>query len=218
MEHPDFFKRLMNLGIVPVIKIDDADKAVPLAKALLAGGVDMAEITFRTAAAEAAIKNISAEVPEILVGAGTVVSAAQAGTAASAGAKFLVSPGLSEDVVNASRSLGLPILPGILTPSELMKGLDLGLSAFKFFPSETFGGLKTLKALAAPFGSVRFVPTGGIDLNNIADYWAFEKVAAVGGSFIATDALIKAGNWLEVTNICERTTGLFRSVRGEKHA
>jgi 2-dehydro-3-deoxyphosphogluconate aldolase/(4S)-4-hydroxy-2-oxoglutarate aldolase len=208
----------MNLGIVPVIKIDDADKAVPLAKALLAGGVDMAEITFRTAAAEAAIKNISAEVPEILVGAGTVVSAAQAGTAASAGAKFLVSPGLSEDVVNASRSLGLPILPGILTPSELMKGLDLGLSAFKFFPSETFGGLKTLKALAAPFGSVRFVPTGGIDLNNIADYWAFEKVAAVGGSFIATDALIKAGNWLEVTNICERTTGLFRSVRGEKHA
>ncbi|MDR1068603.1 MAG: bifunctional 4-hydroxy-2-oxoglutarate aldolase/2-dehydro-3-deoxy-phosphogluconate aldolase [Clostridiales Family XIII bacterium] len=208
-----FFKIAKKCGIIPVIKIEDADKAVPLAKALLGGGVNVAEITFRTPAAADAIAKIAAEVPEMCVGAGTVVNAKQAGIAIDSGAKFIVSPGLLPEVIEAAQGARIPVLPGVVTPSEIMKGLSFGLSVFKFFPAEPFGGLKTIKTLAAPFGDVRFVPTGGIDVRNIAKYWKSDTILAVGGSFVAPEALIGSGDFAAITRRCKETAAMFQSIR-----
>lgn len=207
------FSRIKKCGIVPVIKIDEVGKAVPLAKALLDGGIDVMEITFRTEAAADAIKAVSEEVPGMHVGAGTVLTVEQLKRAKASGACFIVSPGFVPDVVKTAIYENLPVLPGIVTPSEICAGLALGISVFKFFPAENYGGLSTLKALAAPFGGISFVPTGGISERNAADYFRFGRVLAVGGSWMAPDALISSGDFAEITRRSREAVELMNSCR-----
>ncbi len=198
--HP-VLSRLESLGLVPIIKIDKAADAVPLARALLEGGLPVAEVTFRTAAAEDALQAIAAEVPEMLLGAGTVLTTDQVDRAVKAGAKFIVTPGFSPKVVAHCLARGVPITPGIATPTDIQMALEHGLEAVKFFPADAFGGLKTLKAMSAPFGAVRFIPTGGINAANLADYILFPKVLACGGSWMVKDELIKAGQFAEIARL-----------------
>ena len=194
-------ERLGELGLVPVIKIDDAKAAVPLARALAAGDLPVAEVTFRTAAAEESIRRIAAEAPEVLVGAGTVLSVDQVKLAVKAGARFIVSPGFNPRVAEYCVKEGIPITPGINNPSGVEAALELGIKVLKFFPAEPSGGLGMLKALAAPYGDVRFIPTGGIGLENMVSYLAWDKILAVGGSWIAPGDLIAAGNFEEITRL-----------------
>lgn len=200
-------------GLVPVIALEDAATAVPLAKALLAGGINVAEVTFRTAAAEEAIRLMASEVPEMLVGAGTVLTTEQAERAVAAGAKFIVSPGTDVDVIRKAKELGVLMLPGAVTPTEIITGLKEGLSVFKFFPAGNYGGLKTIKALAAPFGAIRFVPTGGINADNLSDYLAFDRIDAVGGSWMCPQQLIDAGEWEQITILAAEASDIRRRVR-----
>ena len=193
------FSELYSIGLIPVIKIENADDAVPLAKALIDGGLPAAEITFRTAAAADAIKNITDAYPEMLVGAGTVLTTEQVDAAIAAGSKFLVSPGLNPKVTAYALSKGIPMLPGCSNPSDIEAALELGLETVKFFPAEAAGGLKMLKAMAAPYGKLTFMPTGGINENNLLDYLKFNKIVACGGSFMVQDDLIKAKKWDEIT-------------------
>jgi 2-dehydro-3-deoxyphosphogluconate aldolase/(4S)-4-hydroxy-2-oxoglutarate aldolase len=171
--------------IVPVIVIDDPDDAVPLARALVDGGLATAEITFRTAHAAEAISRIAAAVPEILVGAGTVLSPVQAATAWDSGARFIVAPGFNPRVVDYCIQQGMPVYPGICTPTELEAALEKGLKTVKFFPAEQSGGLSFLKAMAAPYGDVDFMPTGGINLGNVGNYLTYNRIVACGGSWMA---------------------------------
>ena len=178
----EILETLGRLGLVPVVKIEKAGDAVELGRALLAGGLPSAEITFRTEAAEEAIRRISSSLPEILVGAGTVLSVDQAGRAVSAGAQFIVSPGFNQKVVDWCLGKEIPVTPGVATPTEIDMALDKGLNILKFFPAEALGGLKTLKAIAAPYGDVSFIPTGGINPDNLGDYLAHPSVHCCGGS------------------------------------
>ena len=178
-------ERLRAARVVPVITIDDPDDAVPLAHALSAGGLACAEITFRTARAAEAIRRITAEAPDLLAGAGTVLTPAQVDTARDCGAQFIVAPGFNRRVVEHCLSVGLPVYPGIATPSEVEAALELDLTTLKFFPAEPMGGLSYLKAIAAPFVGVNFMPTGGINAANVASYLAFDRVVACGGSWMA---------------------------------
>ncbi|MDR1913460.1 MAG: bifunctional 4-hydroxy-2-oxoglutarate aldolase/2-dehydro-3-deoxy-phosphogluconate aldolase [Clostridiales bacterium] len=211
----DIIQSISKIGIVPVIKINDPAAAVPLARALLDGGIRAIEITFRTAAAKEAIENVVKQAPDMLVGAGTVTTEEQLKDAEAVGAKFIVSPGLDSDILYLAQKRELPILPGVLTPSEILTGLKFGIEVFKFFPAENFGGLATVKALAAPFGNVKFVPTGGINEKNVAEYWKFEKVLAVGGSWMASEKLINDGDFAEITRRAKAAIELKKSVRGE---
>jgi 2-dehydro-3-deoxyphosphogluconate aldolase/(4S)-4-hydroxy-2-oxoglutarate aldolase len=192
-------EELYSIGLIPVIKIENAEDAVPLAKALIDGGLPAAEITFRTASAAEAIKNITKAYPDMLVGAGTVLRTEQVDKAIEAGAKFLVSPGLNPKVTAYALSKGVPMLPGCSNPSDIELALELGLSTVKFFPAEAAGGLKMLKAMAAPYGSLKFMPTGGISADNLLEYLKFGKIVACGGSFMVKDELVKAKNWDEIT-------------------
>lgn len=201
-------------GVVPVIALEDVNDAVPLAKALLAGGINFAEVTFRTAAAAESIARISKEVPDMIVGAGTVITEEQARLAVENGAKFLVSPGLDVELVKLANELGVLMLPGTVTPSEIMAGIKAGVKIFKFFPAANYGGLSTMKSLAAPFGNITFLPTGGISLDNMAEFLAFKKIEAIGGSFMCTTDMIKAKNWDEVTRISKQATDIVKQVRG----
>ena len=210
----EVLKTLSKIGIVPVIAIDDAKKAVPLAKALVAGGLPAAEVTFRTAAAEDAMKAITAEVPEMLVGAGTVTNHDQLDRALAAGAKFIVCPGSDPEIIQEAMRLNVPITPGVVTPSEIMMGLKLGVKVFKFFPAESFGGLKTIKALCGPFPQIRIIPTGGINQNNAAEYFKNPKIVAVGGSWMCAKDLIAAGDFDAIAEKSKAATDLFREIRG----
>jgi 2-dehydro-3-deoxyphosphogluconate aldolase/(4S)-4-hydroxy-2-oxoglutarate aldolase len=183
------------IGIVPVIKIDDAKLAVPLARALVEGGLPVAEVTFRTDEAEEAIRLITKEVPEMLVGAGTVLTTAQVDRAVLAGAKFIVSPGLNPKVVQYCVDKGIPITPGTSNASDIEQALELGLEVVKFFPAGQLGGIATIKALAAPYTKVKFMPTGGVNAKNLNDYLAFPKVLACGGSWMVSADLINAGEF-----------------------
>ena len=174
---------------VPVVVLKNLEETVPTLTALKHAGIPTAEITFRTACAKDAIALASREFPDMLVGAGTVINAEQAREAVKAGAKFIVSPGLSASVAEVCREADIPYIPGCVTPTEIMQALDLGITTVKFFPANVYGGLKALKALAAPFPQIRFVPTGGVDRGNIDEFLAFEKVAAIGGSFFVKEAL-----------------------------
>ena len=174
---------------VPVVVLKTIEETVPTLTALENAGIPTAEITFRTACAADAIRLASEQFPKMLVGAGTVVNAEQAKAAVAAGAKFIVSPGLSAAVAEVCREADIPYIPGCVTPTEIMKALDLGITTVKFFPANVYGGLKALKALAAPFPQVKFVPTGGVDRGNLDEFLAFEKVAAVGGSFFVKEAM-----------------------------
>ena len=201
-------------GIIPVVVLNDADAAVPTARALLRGGIDVMEITFRTAAAQASIARVTAEVPEMKVGAGTVVTVQQARDAVAAGAKFLVSPGSDADIIREAAALNTPIVPGVVTPSEIMLGLKLGVKVFKFFPAESYGGLKTIKALSGPFPQIKFIPTGGINQENAGEYFKNPKIQAVGGSWMVSAKMIEAGEFDAIADKSAAATALFQQLRG----
>lgn len=194
--------------IVPVVKLDNAQDALPLAEALLAGGLPVAEITFRTDAAEEAIRLIRNTYPQMLCGAGTIVNAEQAKRAKDAGAAFFVSPGFSASVVNYAKEVGVPILPGCCTPTEIMMAMDAGLSIVKFFPAGQYGGLKTIKALAAPFPGIRFMPTGGVSAANLKEYLGEACVYACGGSWMVSDKLIQEKRFDEIRKLTEEAVAL----------
>lgn len=208
-------KKVYDLGVLPVIKISNPDDAIPLAKALIDGGLPAAEITFRTSCAAEAIKGITEAYPEMLVGAGTVLNAEQVDAAVAAGASFIVSPGFNPKTVAYCRSKNVPIIPGCSSPSDIEQAIELGLETVKFFPAEAAGGLKMLKAMAAPYGAMRFMPTGGIDASNLLSYLSFDKILCCGGSFMVKDELIKAGDFATIT---ELTRGAVRSMLGFEFA
>lgn len=187
--------------IVPVVVINRADRAEALGEALVAGGLPVAEVTFRTAAAPLAIRRMAANA-DLLVGAGTVLTAGQVDEAADAGARFIVSPGFSVDVVRRAQAHRLPVFPGAVTPSEIMAALDLGLTTLKFFPAGIYGGTAALKALGAPFPQVRFIPTGGVSAGNLGEYLSLPNVAAVGGSWMVPADAVDAGDAATVQRLC----------------
>jgi 2-dehydro-3-deoxyphosphogluconate aldolase / (4S)-4-hydroxy-2-oxoglutarate aldolase len=197
--------------IVPVVVLDRVQDAAPLAQALLAGGLPMAEVTFRTAAAEESIR-IMSELPELTVGAGTVLTPDQVQQAVDAGAKFVVSPGFSASVVAACRERNVPVISGVATATEIQMALDEGLDTVKLFPAEAVGGLATLRALSAPFPGVRFVPTGGITQDSAVGYLANPAVVAVGGSWMVTPQLIASGDFAEVTRRAAAAVELTRHI------
>ena len=206
----DMFDKISLAGIVPVIKVEDAADAVPLCRALAEGGLPVAEITFRTAAAEQAIKNMAKAFPEVMIGAGTVTSVEQVKKAVDAGSSFIVSAGFSHKVVAYCVEQKLPVYPGICTPSELMWLLEYGLGVAKFFPAAQYGGLATIKALAAPFPAMKFMPTGGISEKNILEYLAFDKIIACGGSWMVKDSLINEGNFDAIRKLVAEAVSLVR--------
>lgn len=195
----EILKQIGNYGIVPVVKIEDAAQAVPLAKALCDGGLPLAEITFRTAAASDAISAISEEMPDMLIGAGTVLTTEQADKAKAAGAKFIVSPGLNPKVVQHCIDIDIPVTPGVNSPSDMELAMEMGLDVVKFFPAEQSGGVAFLKAVSGPYSSLKFMPTGGINAKNLNDYLAFNKVLACGGSWMVKSDLISAGDFDGIT-------------------
>ncbi|MGI5145183.1 bifunctional 4-hydroxy-2-oxoglutarate aldolase/2-dehydro-3-deoxy-phosphogluconate aldolase [Plantactinospora sp. CA-294935] len=197
--------------ILPVVVLEDAGSAPALAAALTEGGLRAIEVTFRTAAAADAIR-LMAERPDLLVGAGTVLTPAQVDQAAEAGARFVVSPGFSPAVVRHCQQRGLPVFPGAATATEIQMALDAGLDTVKFFPAEQLGGVGMVKALAAPFRSVRFIPTGGVNTGNLADYLALPAVLAVGGTWMVAPALLAEGRWDEVTRLTAAAVEASRSA------
>ena len=210
----DIVARLGQIGLVPVVRLERVEDAVPLGEALVRGGLPCAEITFRTAAAPEAIARLVTARPDMVVGAGTVLNVQQARQASDAGAAFVVSPGFSPQVVDWCLEREMPVLPGVVTPTEIMAGLDRGLRIFKFFPAEAYGGIGTIKALSAPFGGVRFMPTGGISAKNLADYLALPAVHAVGGSWMVEGKLIAGEEWDEIARLAAEACAVVRRVRG----
>jgi 2-dehydro-3-deoxyphosphogluconate aldolase/(4S)-4-hydroxy-2-oxoglutarate aldolase len=211
--HVDVLDRLGRIGVVPVIEISDAAKAGALGRALAAGGLPCAEITFRTSTAAAAIRAIRDECPEVLVGAGTVLTIDQADQAVAAGARFLVAPGLNPAVVRHALDRGLPMLPGVCTPTEIEAAMGLGLGTLKFFPAEVAGGVAYLRAVCAPYRSIRFVPTGGIGPANLASYLALPQVLACGGSWMVPRDLLDAGDFEAITSLAAEAVALVRAAR-----
>ncbi|MBQ9937198.1 MAG: bifunctional 4-hydroxy-2-oxoglutarate aldolase/2-dehydro-3-deoxy-phosphogluconate aldolase [Oscillospiraceae bacterium] len=206
-------EKIKRIGLVPVIKIDDAEKAVPLARALSDGGIPVAEVTFRTDCAAEAIANIARELPDVLVGAGTVVSVEQVKAAVDAGAKYIISPGFDSEVVKYCIENDIPITPGCSSASDVGKAVKLGLECVKFFPAETVGGLKALKALAGPFPKMKFIPTGGINPDNLGSYLAFNKIIACGGSWMVPQKLVDANDWQGITEIARQAVTAMLNLR-----
>ena len=196
-------ERLYNAAVVPVVVLDDAADAVPTAKALLAGGVDVMEITFRTAAAADSITAVAKECPDMFVGAGTVITLEQCKKAVACGAKFIVSPGYSEEVVSWCVENDIAITPGCVTPTEIMAAMSHGLKVVKFFPANVYGGLSAMKALSGPFGGIKFIPTGGVNDKNLAEYISAPFIHAVGGSWLCAKADIAAHNFDKITSLCK---------------
>ena len=197
---------IQQVGFVPLIVLEDKEDAVPLAKALVAGGIPIAEVTFRTDAALDIIKEMKAHVPEILLGAGTVHTVEQAEQAVDAGAVFIVTPGFNPEVVSWCVEHHVDVLPGITAPSDIEKAMRFGLDVCKFFPAEVYGGVKVLKGLKGPYGNMKFMPTGGVSEANMLDYLAQSNVLAVGGSFLCPDNLVCEKKWTEITELCRRLT------------
>ncbi|HAD90121.1 MAG TPA: keto-deoxy-phosphogluconate aldolase [Alteromonas macleodii] len=189
--------------VVPVLVINDVEKAVPLAKALMEGGIKVLEVTLRTPAAIDVIKRIAQEVPDSLIGAGTVTNAQQLKAVVEAGAKFAISPGMTADLLQAGMDSEIPLIPGISSTSDLMKGKDAGYTHMKFFPAEASGGVKAIKSISGPFPDVTFCPTGGIGPNNYNDYLALNNVKCVGGSWLAPDDAIESGDWARITQLAK---------------
>ena len=194
-------ERIGELGIVPVVKIEKAEDALPLGKALIDGDLPIAEITFRTSTAEESIKTLTGELPNLLVGAGTVLTVEQAKKAVSAGAKFIVSPGFNPRVVDYCIENSIPVTPGINNPTQIEMALERGIEAVKFFPAEASGGLPLLRSMSAPYTNIKFIPTGGINQNNLCSYLSNNKVLACGGSWMVRTDLISSGNFAEITRL-----------------
>ena len=209
----DVLERMRTCGIVPVVVLENADDAVDTAKALLRGGVDVMEITFRTAAAPESIRRVAREVPDMLVGAGTVVTLDQCMQAIACGAKFIVSPGFDEEVVAWCCENQIPVTPGCVTPTEIMAALKFDLKVLKFFPANVYGGLSALKSLAGPFGGVKFIPTGGVGPANLADFAASSTVHAVGGSWVCPKGDITAHDYEKIEALCREAREIIEATR-----
>ena len=208
-------EKISAIGVVPVIKLNHPERdAAKLGKALSAGGVPVAEITFRAAGADTAIKLMKEACPDMLVGAGTVTTTAQIDKVIAAGGDFIVSPGFDPEVVAYAQEKNIPIFPGCTTASEYQQALKFGLELIKFFPSEQSGGLAKIKALAAPFPQFKVMPTGGISLKNLADYIKAPVIAACGGSYMVTADLIDNNKWDEITELCKKSVEIVREARG----
>ena len=206
-------ERFYDYAVVPVVVLNNADDAVPLADALIKGGLPCAEVTFRTDAAEESIRRICESFPDMLVGAGTVLTTEQVERAYKAGAKFIVSPGFDPEIIDYCISIGLPVLPGCITPSEIAQAVKRGLKVVKFFPAEQSGGVAMIKAMAAPYSMVKFMPTGGISTKNLADYLSCDKILCCGGSWMVKEDLIKSGSFDKITDMTREATALARSIR-----
>lgn len=211
----ELLRKFQELGIVPVVVLDNAKDAEPLAKALCDGGLPCAEVTFRTDAAEESIRIMAQKFPHMLVGAGTVLTIDQVDRAVAAGAKFIVSPGLNPKVVKYCVEKNIPITPGVQTPSEIEQALEFGLDVVKFFPAEPAGGLKMIKALAGPYVNLKFIPTGGISTKNAPEYLAYDKILAVGGSWVASKDLINAGKFDEIEKITKESVAMVKAARAK---
>jgi 2-dehydro-3-deoxyphosphogluconate aldolase/(4S)-4-hydroxy-2-oxoglutarate aldolase len=209
----DILQQLGQLGLIPVVAIERAADAPKLGRALLDGGLPCAEITFRTAAAEEAIRLMASECPDVLVGAGTVLSVEQAQKAVAAGSKYIVSPGFDADVVDWCLANNIPITPGVMTPTEVAMGLKKGLNVLKFFPAEAAGGVMLMKSIAAPYGQVKFIPTGGINAKNLADYLSLPMVHACGGSWMVTKQLITAGEFDQITALAREAVAVVKQIK-----
>lgn len=208
-------EKLAACGVVPVVVIEHAQDAVPTAEAMVAGGINVMEITFRTAAAADAIKAVSQQCPDMLVGAGTVITLEQCKTAVECGAKFIVAPGYDDDVVSWCVENNIPVTPGCVTPTEIMAAMRHGLKVMKFFPANVYGGLGALKALAGPFGGVKFIPTGGVSAANLAEFIKSPYIHAVGGSWVCPKAEISAHNFEKITALCREARETVDAARGE---
>lgn len=206
-------ERFYDYAVVPVVVLNDADDAVPLADALIKGGLPCAEVTFRTDAAEESIRRICESFPDMLVGAGTVLTTKQVERAYKAGAKFIVSPGFDPEIIDCCISIGLPVLPGCITPSEIAQAVKRGLKVVKFFPAEQSGGVAMIKAMAAPYSMVKFMPTGGISTKNLADYLSCDKILCCGGSWMVKEDLIRSGSFDKITDMTREATALAKSIR-----
>ena len=206
--------KIGQMGIVPVVVLNDVKNAVPLAQSLINGGLPCAEVTFRTEAAQQSIAEISKNFPQMFVGAGTVLTTEQVDRAVDAGAKFIVSPGFNPKVVEYCIKKGYPVTPGIMTPTELEMALEFGLDVVKFFPAENAGGLKMIKAMAAPYTKMKFMPTGGINPQNVREYLQCDKILACGGSWMVKGDLIKSGNFSEIEKLTKQAAQIVKEIRG----
>ncbi len=210
----DLQKRISEIGVVPVIKLNHPERdAAPLAKALIAGGVPVAEVTFRAAGAAIAIKTMREQFPEMLVGAGTVLTTAQVDEAMAAGAQFIVTPGMDPELVEYCQKVGIDVFPGCTTPTDYHTAYKLGLEVLKFFPAEQSGGMAKIKSMSAPFPMFKVMPTGGISLKNLADYIKNPVIAACGGSYMVTADLIDNGKWDEITDLCRQSVEIVKAAR-----
>ncbi len=210
----ELLQKVEEFGVVPVVVLNDAKDAAPLAKALCEGGLPCAEVTFRTEAAEESIRIMAREFPEMVLGAGTVLTTEQVDRAVAAGAKFIVSPGFDAEIVDYCLKKGITVLPGCITPSEVAQAVKRGLAVVKFFPAEQFGGVATLKALAAPYTGVKFMPTGGINAKNLKEYLSFSKILACGGSWMVKGDLVAAGKFEEIKAMTKEAVALVKEIRG----
>lgn len=211
----EIINRITEIGVIPVIKLDRAEDAIPLAKALRDGGLKAAEVTFRTDAAEEAIRLISKEFPDFLLIAGTVLTTLQADKAMKAGAQCIVSPGLNPAVVKYCRDKGYPMVPGVVTPTEVESAMSFGLTHVKFFPAEAAGGIKMISAMSAPYGNIRFMPTGGISAKNLADYLSCKAVFACGGSWMVPSDKIANGEFDAIRDMTAEAVALVKEIRGK---
>lgn len=208
-------ERFAELGVVPVVVLEDAKDAAPLAKALVEGGLPCAEVTFRTAAVEESIRIMASEYPDMFVGAGTVLTIDQVDRAVAAGAKFIVSPGFDPEIVDYCLSKDIPVFPGVITPSEVAQAVKRGLKVVKFFPAEQFGGVATIKAMAAPYVGLKFMPTGGVNAKNLENYLSCDKIVACGGSWMVKGDLVKAGKFDEIKSLTEEAVKLAAQIRNK---
>jgi 2-dehydro-3-deoxyphosphogluconate aldolase/(4S)-4-hydroxy-2-oxoglutarate aldolase len=216
MDQNELMEQLRSIAVVPVIAIESAQDALPMADALVSGGLPIAEITFRTAAAAEVIRKLKKERPTLMLGAGTILTADQLVQAKECGAVFGVTPGFNPQVVKKSVDVKFPLFPGVLTPSEIEQGLSFGLKVLKFFPSEASGGVNMLKAVSGPYGhlGIKFVPTGGVNLKNLGDYLALSQVIAVGGTWIATKEAISAKKWGDIEKNAADVVQAVKKLRG----
>ena len=210
----EILMKIGQMGIVPVVVLNDVKNAVPLAQSLINGGLPCAEVTFRTEAAQQSIAEISKNFPQMFVGAGTVLTIEQVDRAVDAGAKFIVSPGFNPKVVEYCIKKGYPVTPGIMTPTELEMALEFGLDVVKFFPAENAGGLKMIKAMAAPYTKMKFMPTGGINPQNVREYLQCDKILACGGSWMVKGDLINSGNFAEIEKLTKEASQIVKQIRG----
>ena len=208
-------EKIAELGVVPVVVLEDAKDAAPLAKALVEGGLPCAEVTFRTAAAEESIKLMTAEYPDMFVGAGTVLTIDQVDRAVAAGAKFIVSPGFDPEIVDYCLEKEIPVFPGCITPSEVAQAVKRGLKVVKFFPAEQFGGVATIKAMAAPYVGLKFMPTGGVNAKKLESYLGCDKIIACGGSWMVKGDLVKAGKFDEIKDLTAEAVKLVAEIRNK---